>query len=320
MDFPGENLVIKLWDSLVDKGIGSLLKPWQARREAKADLTNRADEILLLAQAEHDAAAIRAGSKRAHQEGSRILLLEQNAEVVAGRVEPQLNMPQLIAAASQARGAQAVLDEVNVAKAVLHAESILKGDKTPATEKLLDSDWLRRWRDNAACVSSDELRSLWGNVLAEEVKAPGAYSLRTLDFLKNLSKDEAQQIQAMRPYVVNGSYLATYGQMRPSEGHYSLFPDSLQYLGLLGGPGRLGISKIVIASQRADQFYAELRTNGKVVTVQSTDAGKELWIHAYRLTPTGAEVFALCPILPDAEYLEALAKHIQELGFTVSVT
>lgn len=36
MNWPGENLIIKLWESLTEKGVGSLLKPWQMRREGYA--------------------------------------------------------------------------------------------------------------------------------------------------------------------------------------------------------------------------------------------------------------------------------------------
>ncbi|MCR4467791.1 DUF2806 domain-containing protein [Burkholderia sp. SCN-KJ] len=318
MYLPDENLVIKMWDSLIDKGIGSLLKPWQSRRVARADLANRTEEILLLAQAERDATDIQAGTKRAHLEGGRVLLLEQNVEVVDGRAEPQLNIPQLIAAAAQARGAQAVLDEVNVAKSVLHAERILIGDNTPVIDRPLDGDWLKRWRDSAASISSDELQSLWGKVLAEEVKAPGTYSLRTLDFLKNLSRDEAEKIQAIRPYIVNGVFVAGYGPMRPAGGSYSRFIDLSANLGLISESTRIGVVKVVLGTQRSDRFHAELRTNGQVLTVQSPDAAKELWIHAYQLSAMGKEVFTLCPVLPDAEYLDALTRHIQELGFVVS--
>ncbi len=36
MDCPGEKLLIKMWESLVDKGVCGLLKPWQMRREGEA--------------------------------------------------------------------------------------------------------------------------------------------------------------------------------------------------------------------------------------------------------------------------------------------
>lgn len=173
MDFPGENLVIKMWESLIDKGIGSLLQPWQTRRAAKAELKNRTDEVLLIAQAERDALEIRAGTKKVQQVGKSLLLLEQTAEVVDDRAEPQLNMPALLAGASQARDAQAVLDEVNVAKSILHAESLLKSEQSQPSEKAINDDWLRNWRDGAARVSSDELQSLWGGYWPVRLKRRG---------------------------------------------------------------------------------------------------------------------------------------------------
>ena len=63
MEAPGEKLIIKLWESIADKGIGSLLKPWQIRREGRASIDVKRDELLALAQAEADAAAIRSGQK-----------------------------------------------------------------------------------------------------------------------------------------------------------------------------------------------------------------------------------------------------------------
>ncbi len=36
MDLPGEKLLIKLWETITEKGIGSLLSPWQTIRTGKA--------------------------------------------------------------------------------------------------------------------------------------------------------------------------------------------------------------------------------------------------------------------------------------------
>jgi len=38
VEIPGEKLVLKLWDTIADKGIGSLLKPWPCRyRDTRLD-------------------------------------------------------------------------------------------------------------------------------------------------------------------------------------------------------------------------------------------------------------------------------------------
>ena len=319
MDFPGENLVIKMWDSLVDKGIGSFLKPWQARRAARADLTNRTEEILLLAQAEHDATEIRAGTKKVHQDGKRVLLLEQNADVIEGRAEPQLNMTSVMAAASQAKAAQAVLDEVNIAKSVLHAESLLRDHETPVTDKPLDADWLRNWRDGAARVSSDELQSLWGKILAGEVKAPGTCSLRTLDFIKNLSQDEARAIERICPYVIQEGFIFKYGVLEDQAGiirfDYLMF---LEELGLINIGSGLGLS-VSMPTLLEDSFVRTILTKERVIVVTGQDASKKLVLANYRVTPLGVQVFSLNPVAADENYIHAIAVACAQQGFDVKI-
>ncbi|KWH20084.1 DUF2806 domain-containing protein [Burkholderia multivorans] len=320
MDFPGENLVIKMWDSLVDKGIGSFVKPWQARRTARADLANRTEEMLLLAQAERDAAEIRAGTKKAHQEGNRVLLLEQNTEVVDGRAEPQLNMAQVVAAASQARAAQAVLDEVNVAKSVLHAEALLRGDDAPVTDKPIDGDWLRSWRDSAARVSSDELQSLWGKILAGEVKAPGSCSLRTLDFVRNLSQDEAREIEQICPFVFKDGFIFKYGALADAAGairyEYLMFLEEIGLINIGGGPGL----SLTMSSAVEGSFLRALFTRDLAIVVKAKDAAKKLVLANYRVTPLGMQVFGLNSVAVDQAYLKAVAEVCAAQGFEVAIS
>lgn len=64
VEAPGEKLIIKLWETLIDKGIGSLLRPWQIKRDGRARSEVRREELLMLAQAESEVADIRAGRKR----------------------------------------------------------------------------------------------------------------------------------------------------------------------------------------------------------------------------------------------------------------
>ena len=59
MELPGE-LLIKLWETLAERGIGSLLLPWNLKREGRARNELRREELLMLAQAESDVADIRA--------------------------------------------------------------------------------------------------------------------------------------------------------------------------------------------------------------------------------------------------------------------
>lgn len=58
-------------------------------------------------------------------------------------------------------------------------------------------DWTARFFDACQDVSDEEMRSLWGKVLAGEVTEPGSYSLRTLHALQHLSKAEAASFESL---------------------------------------------------------------------------------------------------------------------------
>ena len=72
MEFPGEKLVIKLWETVTEKGIGGLLSPWQTRREGRAQADIQRNERLVLAQTERDVADIRSGAQDPHSRRSTL--------------------------------------------------------------------------------------------------------------------------------------------------------------------------------------------------------------------------------------------------------
>jgi uncharacterized repeat protein (TIGR03899 family) len=56
----------------------------------------------------------------------------------------------------------------------------------------IDQDWITRFFKIAEDISNDEMQKLWGRILSGEVKQPGSFSLRTLNLLKDLNKQEAE--------------------------------------------------------------------------------------------------------------------------------
>ena len=205
MDLPGEKLVIRLWETLAEKGIGALLRPWQMVREGRAQIRLLREQTVTLAQARRDADDILTGRAT----------LDEHSNLVPTAVPP----PALAFEAPANAGPQptsetttryleatvvadAMRREVNTSKAILHAAAALAEDPEEPPPNKAEEDWLFRWRDHAGSVSSDELQALWGRVLAGEIKTPGSYSLRTLDFLRNLSQAEAQKIEKFSQFVV----------------------------------------------------------------------------------------------------------------------
>ena len=56
----------------------------------------------------------------------------------------------------------------------------------------MDNDWISNFFDKCRIVSDDEMQGLWSRVLAGEANAPGSYSKRTVNFLSDLDKTEAE--------------------------------------------------------------------------------------------------------------------------------
>ena len=81
MDVPGEKLLIRLWKTVTEKGIGSLLRPWQTRREGKARIAVQRDELLWLAQTERDVENIRSGRKTLTADGQLLELPDQASPI-----------------------------------------------------------------------------------------------------------------------------------------------------------------------------------------------------------------------------------------------
>ena len=150
MEFPGEKLVISLWETVTEKGIGGLLSPWQIRREGRARANIQRNERLVLAQTERDVEDIRSGRKTLTPDGQLLEPHPQNSPLETGS-----SIQKASAIVHRQRIAQEMSAEVNVSKALLSAEAELENDPQTPPERKVDDDWLFRWRDAASTVSSE---------------------------------------------------------------------------------------------------------------------------------------------------------------------
>jgi hypothetical protein len=317
MEAPGERLLTKMWESLVDRGIGSWLRPWQTRRDGRAYTDVRREELLVLAEAERDAADIRSGRKRlgTGDDGTlRALPAPRVAVTVSGTSHPAL--PSAVEAAGTTMMADAIRKEVNVAKAIMAAEADLIEEEQAPSSRQIDTDWLFRWRDMAGAVSNQELQTLWGRVLAGEVKSPGSFSLRTLDLLKNISQEEAQAIAKLSRFAAENFVYRGDEDLLKAEGVHYGFLLFMQQLGIVSGVEASHLT-LIRKSQRVDSFETGIVSNGRVLVVTDPDPKKTFTLYVCQLTDIGRQIIRLGSFEPQEAYLRSLGKHIKEQGFRV---
>lgn len=321
MDFPGEKLVIKLWETLAEKGIGTLLTPWQTIREGRARNEVRYQELVVLAQAEKDAADVRAGRKQLRSDGTLMLTSSETSSndiTKENRNVPILGLPNALNTAITSSADNAARIEINSTKAVIYAEDQLASDPQSPPDREVDEDWLFTWRDYAGKVSAEDLQRLWGSVLAGEIKSPGRYSIRTLEFLKTLSKTEADVISKIARYAINGQIARGPKQYLDEQGlTFGLFLR-LQETGVVSGVEAVNLITTFKTTVKEKFTYA-LFSNGKALTVEHDDPTRVLNLEVYRLTEVGSQILSLGSFEPDLDYLRLVGKQIVCQGFTVHI-
>lgn len=61
----------------------------------------------------------------------------------------------------------------------------------------MEDDWVTNFFDKCRIISDAEMQTLWSRVLAGEANVPGTYSKRTVNFLSDLDKFDAESFSAL---------------------------------------------------------------------------------------------------------------------------
>ena len=69
-------------------------------------------------------------------------------------------------------------------------------------DKTVDEDWIAHFFEDCKNVSNEQMQILWGRLLAGEITKPGSFSIRTLDFIKSMSTEEAELFTSFCRFVL----------------------------------------------------------------------------------------------------------------------
>lgn len=89
----------------------------------------------------------------------------------------------------------------NIEEVILTAKKVLETE-TDVSKEPVNIDWATRFFDIVQDISDEEMQKLWAQILAGEIKRPKSYSLRTLEVLRNMTKDEAEIFQKVAQFAL----------------------------------------------------------------------------------------------------------------------
>jgi hypothetical protein len=313
-NFPGEGLLGKVWKTITEGGISGLLSPWQIRRVGKARAEVRAHEILLLAQAKRDAADITAGRKTRDEKGNLIDSMPVDAPDLLPPSSTSLHP--LLEGLRQEQDRRLLERAINITSIIVMAEEEAhKVTDEDVSDEPVHQDWFARWRANAEEVSDEQIRSLWARILVGEVQKPGRFSLHTLDFMRRLSKGDAELIARLAPFVTaDRDLFVRHQHLNPvlaknQLGMHELM--ELQNLGVLSGVGSN------LQKDLAIDGPLTIRFRNRVIHLQPPPA--RLILPLAGVTKVGEEVMSLGKFQANEEYVAVVAHIFLTEGFQVSL-
>ncbi len=317
--FP-EKLAIAMWNSLVDKGIGGFLKPYQMKREAKAK-----EEIRI--EMAKTKALIKEMKKKNNSEDLYFPGNRDDKDLES--LQPYIDMSIVSDVISKDMILDRLNEEINVASAILNAEGLLLGSGSIGNETEsvndLDEDWLIKWRDKAAKTSSEDLQMLWGRILAGEVQSPGLFSYRTLDFLSSITFEEAVLIGRLKELVINDVFvfnsssngIAMSSPLAPVLSSFEV--AELEEMGIITQIATGGMIFSDSINSGTKNLYT-FRCNDLAVELRRGSSPVETFvIHVYPLTKIGRELMKLSDVKANQDAFMHFCMHFRTLGFDVTV-
>lgn len=294
-------LLEKMWDTVVDKGISALLRPWQMKRENKARLECIRQDKLETLKIESEAKQLQLSLDRDHAIDAEIIpqIKQIASEVVSQKVNEILQQ------------------EVSVAKAVAYAGEYVEGknldDEKP--NETPSQDWLNKWKKRTSEFTDEDALKLWGRVLAGEFASPGKFSYKFLDWLNGITMTDAQLIMKLAENVIGDIYF------REKNENETLSYDNLlelEELGVLQGVDALGLS-VEYSSRDQNSYVNHLSNKTKILLIEHPDSTKKMKLNnVSSLTRIGKEVMQLCDVETNPDMIQKLGEHIIKQGFEVS--
>jgi hypothetical protein len=266
----------------------------------------------VLAWADIDVQKIRLEGKKELQDLEAKLLPASTASpVFDAELVPELEAsPLLLTRVRERTEYQEAKRQLNIEQVALEAANELRGKE--ASAEPLDEDWVARFFESAKDVSSEEMQRIWAKILAGEVVRPGSFSVRCIEAVRNISREEAALFEGLSPYVVGDRFILR--TIEPFEkGPSGQVGDALLLAeaGLLTADAQLAFFMTFVAGMQTALPMSDL-----AIMVTAETQRKES-LPAYALTGAGRELMRLFPRPADRGYARALVNHLRQSNYRV---
>ncbi len=190
-----------------------------------------------------------------------------------------------------------------IGKAVLEL-----GDKTTDSTEDVDEDWYTRFFNIVEDISDEQLQSLWARILAGEILKPKSYSLRVLEFLKNISKDELDLILEITPFITEKLIFHQDNLLEKYDISYDLILR-LDELGIVNSSGFIEHT-MKLEPKTNGTFF---QTNNLICFIENkTDNKINIETPIFSVNEIGIKLYELSNKMPNLDFLKEVLTSISK--------
>lgn len=190
----------------------------------------------------------------------------------------------------------------NVLQIIEKTETLFDNDEK-VSEEPVNQDWLNRFMSTVEDISDDEMQNLWAKILAGEIKQPKSFSLKTLDVLRNITKEEAEQITKMAKFTIDNMYICSEDFAMQLQEHIMM-----EEIGIICG------ERLVSTFKVSPTNVWRLLIGGQTLISMYSKEEKEIEYKFYKLTKVGKEILKLVSIENNDDFINNLKKHFMKQG------
>ena len=228
----------------------------------------------------------------------RVAKAEAEAAII--KAQSEIKKTDLYRRAERRRIKEDMRDQKNIeditAKAIPHLNEEAKPDA-------MEDDWVANFFDKCRTVSDNEMQRLWARVLASEANAPSTYSKRTVNFIAELDKSEAELFTKLCGFgwQIDDFIPLVFDEKAEIYNGHGINLDALSHLESIGLIQFQALG--FMWSNFSQRFFADYYDKRLSLDLPK-DTGNKLKIGKTRLTKIGQELAPICGSKPVAGFYE----------------
>ena len=161
----------------------------------------------------------------------------------------------------------------------------------------VENDWITNFFDKCRLISDDEMQGLWSRVLAGEANSPGTYSKRTVNFLSDLDKSDAELFTRLCGFgwMIGNVVPLIYDEQNEIYNKQNINFNTLIHLESIGliQFQTFGFKRLHLPKEFAVLYYGT-----PVILKMPNEADNQLEIGKVLLTKIGQELAPICGSKP----------------------